>query len=54
MNAVMVAVKVGVIAIVIAGGIWFVQPAQLASRSFPPNTGTSASTAGAASCAARR
>jgi APA family basic amino acid/polyamine antiporter len=38
-NAAMVALKVAVIAIVIAGGIWFVQPVNW--RPFvPPNTGT--------------
>jgi hypothetical protein len=38
MNTVMVAVKVGVILIVIAGGIWFVQPSHW-HPFVPPNTG---------------
>ena len=52
-NAVMVVVKVSVVAIVIAVGVFFIRR-RTCTRSFPRTPARSASTAGAASCAARR
>ena len=50
-NAVIVVIKVAVVLIVIGAGAMFIEPANW-HPFIPANTGTSASTAGAASCAA--